>query len=88
MLTSSSVVHSPVLLSDSCLHLFLQSQLSVKQMEACAEGRSRYTVSEAIHSFGSGNKRFDFQSEENMEEEENMHWESEWFLANKMEQMY
>lgn len=77
MLTSSRVVHSPVLLSDSCLHLFLQSQLSVKKMEACAKGRSRYTVSEAIHSFGSGNKRFGSQSEENMEEEEDMHCESE-----------
>uniref|UniRef100_A0A9J7XUW9 Sorting nexin 10b n=1 Tax=Cyprinus carpio carpio TaxID=630221 RepID=A0A9J7XUW9_CYPCA len=71
------VVHSPVLLSDSCLHLFLQSQLSVKKIEACAEGRSRYTVSEAIHSFGSGNKRFESLSEENMEEEEDMHRESE-----------
>ncbi len=73
ILTSSRVVHSPVLLSDSCLHLFLQSQLSVKQMETCAEGRSRYTVSEAIHSFGSGNKRFESQSEE-----EDDKCESEW----------
>ncbi|KAF4103458.1 hypothetical protein G5714_016341 [Onychostoma macrolepis] len=71
------VVHSPVLLSDSCLHLFLQSQLSVKKIEACAEGRSRYTVSEAIHSFASGNKRFESQSEESMEEEDDMHCESE-----------
>ncbi len=77
ILTSSRVVHSPVLLSDSCLHLFLQSQLSVKQMETCAEGRSRYTVSEAIHSFGSGNKRFESQSEESMEEEDDK-CESEW----------
>ncbi|XP_051574440.1 sorting nexin-10B isoform X2 [Myxocyprinus asiaticus] len=64
------VVHSPVLLSDSCLHLFLQSQLSVKKIKACAEGRSRYTVSEAIHNFGSGIKRFESDSEENVEEEE------------------
>ncbi|KAL0172645.1 hypothetical protein M9458_032956, partial [Cirrhinus mrigala] len=68
----------PVLLSDSCLHLFLQSQLCVKKIEACAEGRSRYSVSEAIHSFGSGNKRFQSLSEGNMEEEEDdMHYESE-----------
>ncbi|XP_016143043.1 sorting nexin-10B [Sinocyclocheilus grahami] len=71
------VVHSPVLLSDSCLHLFLQSQLSVKKIEACAEGRSRYTVSEAIHSSGSGNKRFESQSEGSMEEEDDVHCESE-----------
>lgn len=71
------VVHSPVFLSDSCLHLFLQSQLSVKKMEACAEGRSRYTVSEAILSYGSGIKRFDSDSEENLEEEDGIHCESE-----------
>uniref|UniRef100_A0A672TAI1 Sorting nexin 10b n=1 Tax=Sinocyclocheilus grahami TaxID=75366 RepID=A0A672TAI1_SINGR len=71
-------LENSVLLSDSCLHLFLQSQLSVKKIEASAEGRSRYNVSEAIHSFGSGNKRFETQSEENMEEEEeDMHCESE-----------
>ncbi|KAA0703034.1 Sorting nexin-10B [Triplophysa tibetana] len=71
------VVISPVFLSDSCLHLFLQSQLSVKKMEACAEGRSRYTVSEAVLSYGSGIKRFDSDSEENLEEEDDIHNESE-----------
>lgn len=43
-----SVVHSPLLLSDSRLHLFLQSELSVVKMERCARGQSRYTVAEAI----------------------------------------
>ncbi|XP_076826830.1 sorting nexin-10B [Brachyhypopomus gauderio] len=52
------IVLSPVLLSDSCLHLFLQSQLSMKKMEACAQGRSHYTVAEAIESFSTKGQRF------------------------------
>ncbi|KAJ0003546.1 hypothetical protein NQD34_008644 [Periophthalmus magnuspinnatus] len=43
------VVQSPLLLSDSRLHLFLQSKLSVGRMERCAQGRTRYTVADAIH---------------------------------------
>lgn len=43
-----AVVQCPLLLSDSRLHLFLQSQLSVRRMERCARGRTRYTVAEAI----------------------------------------
>ncbi|KAK2494288.1 hypothetical protein MC885_010818 [Smutsia gigantea] len=42
------VLQSVVLLSDSQLHLFLQSQLSVPEIEACVEGRSPMTVSDAI----------------------------------------
>ncbi|XP_057690541.1 sorting nexin-10B [Corythoichthys intestinalis] len=42
------ILKSPLLLSDSCLHLFLQSQLSVAKMEACAAGRTRYSVAEAV----------------------------------------
>ncbi|KAL7874180.1 hypothetical protein SRHO_G00051500 [Serrasalmus rhombeus] len=61
------IVGSPVLLSDSCLHLFLQSQLSVKKIEACAEGRSRYTVAQAIQNSSSQAQRFG--SDENTQEE-------------------
>ncbi|XP_061112140.1 sorting nexin-10B-like [Conger conger] len=42
------VLQVPLLLSDSCLHLFLQSDLSVSKMEACACGRTRYSVAQAI----------------------------------------
>lgn len=45
---SPRVLQSVVLLSDSQLHLFLQSQLSVPEIEACVEGRSPVTVSDAI----------------------------------------
>uniref|UniRef100_A0A4W4DTZ3 PX domain-containing protein n=1 Tax=Electrophorus electricus TaxID=8005 RepID=A0A4W4DTZ3_ELEEL len=38
----------PLLLSDSCLHLFLQSQLSITSIDACVQGRTRYTVAQAI----------------------------------------
>ncbi|XP_039976833.1 sorting nexin-10A isoform X1 [Xiphias gladius] len=43
-----SVLHTPLLLSDSRLHLFLQSELSITKMENCALGKTRYTVAEAI----------------------------------------
>lgn len=48
-----SVLHTPLLLSDSRLHLFLQSDLSVMKIERCALGKSRYTVAEAIQRTGS-----------------------------------
>ncbi|XP_056876538.1 sorting nexin-10A [Takifugu flavidus] len=47
-----NVLHTPLLLSDSRLHLFLQSDLSVMKIERCAVGRSRYTVAEAIQRTG------------------------------------
>uniref|UniRef100_A0A3B4WTL3 Sorting nexin 10a n=1 Tax=Seriola lalandi dorsalis TaxID=1841481 RepID=A0A3B4WTL3_SERLL len=50
-----SVLHTPLLLSDSRLHLFLQSDLSITKIERCAHGKTRYTVAEAIHSFQSVN---------------------------------
>ncbi|XP_029500668.1 sorting nexin-10A-like isoform X2 [Oncorhynchus nerka] len=43
-----SVLQDPLLLSDSRVHLFLQSQLSVTKMEACVSGQTRYTVAQAI----------------------------------------
>ena len=48
----------PYLLSDSCVHLFLQSRLSVAQMEACASGRTRYSVAQAIQCGGQSLPRF------------------------------
>ncbi|XP_059205994.1 sorting nexin-10A [Centropristis striata] len=48
------VLHNPLLLSDSRLHLFLQSDLSIKRMERCALGKTKYTVAEAIQRSSSG----------------------------------
>lgn len=44
-----------VLLSDSQLHLFLQSQLSVPEIEACVQGRGSMTVSDAILGYAMSN---------------------------------
>lgn len=49
------VLQSVVLLSDSQLHLFLQSQLSVPEIEACVQGRGSMTVSDAILSYAMSN---------------------------------
>ncbi|XP_010891349.2 sorting nexin-10A [Esox lucius] len=43
------VLQDPLVLSDSRLHLFLQSNLSVAKMDRCASGQTRYTVAQAIH---------------------------------------
>ncbi|KAM6909603.1 sorting nexin-10B isoform 2-T2 [Xenentodon cancila] len=50
------ILRSPLLLSDSCLHLFLQSELSVSKIEACAAGRTNYSVAQAVQR--SGLRRF------------------------------
>ncbi|XP_061597901.1 sorting nexin-10A [Cololabis saira] len=42
------VLQSPLLLSDSRLHLFLQSNLSTRRIERCVIGKTKYTVAEAI----------------------------------------
>ncbi|KAM3614268.1 uncharacterized protein V6R79_011856 [Siganus canaliculatus] len=46
------ILHNPLLLSDSCLHLFLQSQLSISKMQACAAGRTHYSVAQAVQHCG------------------------------------
>ncbi|AWP21850.1 putative sorting nexin-10A-like isoform 3 [Scophthalmus maximus] len=43
-----SVLQTPFLLSDSRLHLFLQSELSITKIARCVLGKTRYTVAEAI----------------------------------------
>eukprot|EP00064_Thunnus_orientalis_P001754 superscaffoldBa00000121_g1757 len=55
------ILQNPLLLSDSCLHLFLQSQLSVSKMEACAAGRTHYSVAQAIQCCG--HRRFQFDED-------------------------
>ncbi|XP_008419870.1 sorting nexin-10A [Poecilia reticulata] len=49
-----NVFQNPLLLSDSRLHLFLQSELSIRRIERCALGKTRYTVAEAIQLSRSG----------------------------------
>ncbi|XP_048374135.1 sorting nexin-11 [Sphaerodactylus townsendi] len=49
------VVQNVVLLSDSQLHLFLQSQLSVPEIEACVQGRGPLSVTDAILHYAMSN---------------------------------
>ncbi|XP_053309116.1 sorting nexin-11 [Spea bombifrons] len=49
-------VQNMVLLSDSQLHLFLQSQLSQSEIEACVQGRKSYTATEAILKYAMSNR--------------------------------
>ncbi|XP_072139324.1 sorting nexin-10B [Mobula birostris] len=52
------VLQSNILLSDSRLHLFLQTQLSTTEIEACVSGQTDYTVTDAVHRHASSNRRF------------------------------
>lgn len=63
---SHRILQSPLLLSDSCLHLFLQSDLSVSKIEACAAGRTHYSVSQAVQSCGL--RRFHYDEEDLQED--------------------
>ncbi|XP_072250518.1 sorting nexin-10B [Leuresthes tenuis] len=67
------ILQSPLLLSDSCLHLFLQSQLSVSNIEACVAGRTPYSVIQAVRR--SGLRRF--HSDEDLQKDLNMSCESD-----------
>ncbi|XP_043824371.1 sorting nexin-10 isoform X2 [Dromiciops gliroides] len=58
------ILQDALLLSDSRLHLFLQSHLSSEDIEACVSGQTSYSVTEAIHKFASSNRRFPEEDEE------------------------
>lgn len=64
---SFRIVQNPLLLSDSCLHLFLQSQLSATKMQACAAGKTHYSVEQAVNSCGLRR----FHSEEDLQKDVN-----------------
>ncbi|KAG5855100.1 hypothetical protein ANANG_G00045370 [Anguilla anguilla] len=50
------VVHMTVCLSDSQLHLFLQTQLPVRHIEDCVQGHTPYSVTDAILTYASSNR--------------------------------
>ncbi|XP_056628147.1 sorting nexin-11 isoform X2 [Triplophysa dalaica] len=50
------LLHMTVCLSDSQLHLFLQTQLPIKHIEDCVQGHTPYTVTEAILTYASSNR--------------------------------
>ncbi|XP_070845984.1 sorting nexin-11 [Chaetodon trifascialis] len=52
------VVHMTVCLSDSQLHLFLQTQLPVGHIQDCVQGHTPYSVTDAILTYASSNWGF------------------------------
>ncbi|KAL0961997.1 hypothetical protein UPYG_G00334360 [Umbra pygmaea] len=52
------VLQDPLVLSDSRLHLFLQSNLSRAKMDKCASGLTRYSVAQAIQKHDYPNSSF------------------------------
>uniref|UniRef100_A0A3Q4ADD3 PX domain-containing protein n=1 Tax=Mola mola TaxID=94237 RepID=A0A3Q4ADD3_MOLML len=67
------ILQNPLLLSNSCLHLFLQSQLSMSKMQACASGRTHFSVTQAVR--GCGLMRF--HSEEDQQRDLSMSCDSD-----------
>ncbi|KAM9310363.1 sorting nexin-10B isoform 2-T2 [Pholidichthys leucotaenia] len=67
------ILQNPLLLSDSCLHLFLQSQLSVSEIEACAAGKTHYSVAQAVQRCG----RRRFHSDKDLQREPSMSCDSD-----------
>lgn len=50
------VVNMTVCLSDSQLHLFLQTQLPVGHIQDCVQGHTPYSVTDAILTYASSNR--------------------------------
>lgn len=50
------VVHTTVCLSDSQLHLFLQTQLPIGHIQDCVQGHTPYSVTDAILTYASSNR--------------------------------
>ena len=75
------VLHNALLLSDSRLHLFLQSHLNAEDIEACVSGQTKYSVEEAIHKFALTNRRFPEENEEGKKENDIDYDSERYFLA-------
>ncbi|XP_067858265.1 sorting nexin-10B isoform X3 [Heptranchias perlo] len=58
------VLQINILLSDSRLHLFLQTQLNPTEIEACVSGQTDYTVADAVHRHATSNRRFPVEEAE------------------------
>lgn len=75
------VLQNALLLSDSSLHLFLQSHLNSEDIEACVSGQTKYSVEEAIHKFALMNRRFPEEDEEGKKENDIDYDSERYFLA-------
>lgn len=63
------VVNMTVCLSDSQLHLFLQTQLPVGHIQDCVQGHTPYSVTDAILTYASSNRGFAQAQEEDSNKE-------------------
>ncbi|KAL0985450.1 hypothetical protein UPYG_G00157030 [Umbra pygmaea] len=57
------ILQNNLFLSDSCLHLFVQSELDTSQIEACVSGKTHYSVSQAVLRCGCNLRRFPSQED-------------------------
>ncbi|XP_042330796.1 sorting nexin-10 isoform X2 [Sceloporus undulatus] len=71
------ILQNPLLLSDSRLHLFVQTQLSPEDIEACVSGHTKYSVAEAIHEFACLKRKFPVEHKEIKKEENSADSDSE-----------
>ncbi|XP_048088363.1 sorting nexin-11 [Alosa alosa] len=63
------VVHMTVCLSDSQLHLFLQTQLPVSHIQDCVQGLTPYTVTDAILTYASSNQGWTQEEDSDTQEQ-------------------
>lgn len=61
-----------VCLSDSQLHLFLQTQLPVGHIQDCVQGHTPYTVTDAILTYVSSNRGYAQAQEEDLVKERSL----------------
>ncbi|XP_076007769.1 sorting nexin-11 [Genypterus blacodes] len=66
------VLHMTVCLSDSQLHLFLQTQLPVGHILDCVQGHTPYTVTDAILTYASSNRGLAQAQEDDLIKEPSM----------------
>lgn len=66
MFCTHRVVHMTVCLSDSQLHLFLQTQLPVSHIQDCVKGDTPYSVTEAILTYASSNRGWTQEEEDGL----------------------
>ncbi|KAM8887726.1 sorting nexin-11 [Synchiropus picturatus] len=64
------VVNMTVCLSDSQLHLFLQTQLPITHIQDCVQGHTPFTVTDAILTYASSNRGYAQAQEDPMKESE------------------
>ncbi|KAM6898421.1 sorting nexin-11 isoform 1-T2 [Lycodopsis pacificus] len=66
------VVNMTVCLSDSQLHLFLQTQLPVGHIQDCVQGHTPYSVTDAILTYASSNRGYAQAQEEDSIKEQSL----------------